>query len=133
MTEITAPIPLPRVQRLGLKLLKLFACILAFLIGCKMFDVGIAKLSGNALEAWEEKFLFVSTTLCFFFTYLTWKTRDVNGVLRVLGFLALALGTLAALTNYEWRWFAHATTGVLGMFTIFVSLGVMLPILENRA
>lgn len=133
MTEITAPIPLPRVQRLGLKLLKLFACILAFVIGCKMFDVGISPLSGNVLEASEEKFLFVSTTLCFFFTYLTWKTREVNGVLRVLGFLALALGTLAALTNYEWRWFAHATSGVIGMFTILVSLSLLVTVLERRA
>lgn len=132
MIEITAPPPLPVESRRVLKLLKVIGCCIALYIGCKMFDVGIAKLSGNALEAWEEKFLFVSTTLCFFFTYVAWKTRDVNGVVRVLGFLALALGTLAALTNYEWRWFAHATSGVLGMFTIFVSLGMMLAIFERR-
>jgi hypothetical protein len=133
MIEITAPAPLPRGQRLGLKLLKLIGCVAAFCIGCKMFDVGIAKLSGNLLEAWEEKFLFFSTTLCFFFTYVAWKTRDVNGMLRVIGFLALAVCTLAALTNYEWRWFAHATSVVLGMFTIFVSLGITFSILETRA
>lgn len=133
MTDITVPAPLPLGWRRVLKSLKLIGCMIAFCAGCKMFDVGIAKLSGDMLEAWEEKFLFSGATILYFFAYVGWKTRAVNGIVRPFVLAALASCTLAALSHYEWRWFAHATTGILGMFVVLAALGIMSGILEKRA
>jgi len=133
MIEITAPAPLPVEYRRELKLLKVIGCCIALYVGYKMFDVGIAKFSGSVLEAWEEKFLFFSATLSCFFVYVSWKTRERNGILHVFGFAALALAMLAALWNYEWRWFAHASTCIIGMFILIVAAGALIELLERRA
>jgi hypothetical protein len=133
MIEITAPAPLPRGQRRALKVLKLIGCGVAGYIGYEMFSLWITSFDGVIMDAREEKLLSLCTMLMFFFVYVSWKVRYANGISYVFGFSILALSTLAALTNYEWRWFAYAMTGILGMFVFFVSIGITFSILERRA
>ena len=130
--ELILQPPRPWVWRLVFKLLKLIACAAALFLGWKMLEVGVGKLNGDLMEAWEEKFVFFSALLSCVFVYVSWQLRKRNGLSYVFAFTVLAIARLAALAQYEWRWFAHATTCLIGMFIVLVAISALISVLERR-